>query len=741
MRKVNISLLLAFLAIQILSAHEYNDSSTVVNLKEISIAAYKETNNQNTPLSATLLKGEKIELSQIQSIKNLNGIVPNFYVPNYGSAISSAVYIRGLGSRNSGQSMSLYIDDHPYMDKSAFDFELYDISQIEVLRGSQGTLYGRNSLGGVVNIHTVSPLTYQGTKLMLKGGKYQTLNTKIAHYTKPISTLGIAVLGYYNYEGGFLVNQFNNQSADKKKSAGGRIKTVWLPNENYKMTYIANADYVSQGAFPYGLYDVQKKQTQAPNYNDDGSYKRWIVNNQLLSQLTSDNILFNLALSHQYLSDDMHMDQDYTPRSMFEIEQQQRQNMFNGEISLKSNNPNDYQWSIGINAFLQRMSINVPVSFKQDALKIMFAPMLQSMGMKILSPIYLINGDFKNNIAGISLFHQSTLDNFLIDGLSLTAGIRVDAESNSLDYNTNASMEIERANKTIPMYDEMVGVSNKKSIQINPKLAFKYEWDKTDYAYISVSRGHKAGGFNIQMIADLMNQKLLGGKNPNTKSIQIDRDATFEPEISWNYEFGYYNAMFDKRARLFLTAFYMDVRGLQLTQFVASGTGRKLTNAGVVTSKGLEASLDYKLSTDWSMGISYGLADARFEKYSKIVGKKEIDYKGNTVPYAPKNTLGVNLHYDNLLQQHFLDRIYAMFNYNGVGRIYWNESNDMELSQNFYSLLDAVVGVEKGIYSIELWGKNLLNTHYNTFYFQSFGKQFFQVGKPLQFGATLKLDL
>lgn len=738
MKKNNILLLWAFFVGSTLLAHEYNDSSTVVNLREVSIVAHKETNNQNTPLSSTLLRGEKLELSQIRSIKNLNGLVPNFYVPDYGAAISSAVYIRGLGSRNSGQSMSLYVDDLPYMDKSAFDFELYDLSQIEVLRGSQGTLYGRNSLGGVVNIYTLSPFSYQGTKLMLKGGSYQTAGIKVAHYAKPTSQLGVALLGYYNHEGGFLTNQFDQQPADRKQSAGGRIKTIWMPSDNYKLTYVGNADYVSQGAFPYGLYNDSTKQTQLPNYNDEGSYKRWTVNNVLSSSLTNEYILFNFNLSHQYLTDEMRMDQDYTPYSMFEIAQRQHQHQLNGELALRSNTPADYQWSIGINAFVQELGTNVPVTFKKDALNRMFAPMLKSMGMSIVSPTYLINGDFKNNTTGLSFFHQSTLHNLLIDGLSLTAGIRLDAESNTLHYNTNAAMKIKRGNREIPMYDEMVGKAEKESLQINPKLSLKYEWDKTDYAYLSLSRGHKAGGFNIQMIADLMNRKLMQGRNPNAPTIEIGRDATYEPEVSWNYEFGYYNAMFDNRARLFLTGFYMDVRGLQLTQFVDNGTGRKLTNAGVVSSKGIEMSFDYKLSTDWNVGVAYGLSDARFEKYSKIVGKKEIDYKGKTVPYAPQNTVSANLHYNKILPHHYLSRLYAMLNYHGVGNIYWNEAND--LHEKYYSLIDAVVGIEKGIYRVELWGKNLLNTRYNTFHFQSFGNRFFQVGKPLQIGATLKID-
>lgn len=189
----------------LLSAQNNIDSTRIIKLDEIIISSLKETTPQQAPVSSTIINPKRINAAQITSIKDMSAIVPNFFIPDYGSAMSSAVYIRGIGSRNSGQAMALYVDNVPYFEKSTFDFDFYDIRQIEVLRGSQGTLYGRNAEGGVVNIYTLSPLSYQGTKVSVTGGNYGLFNAQASYYSKFNDKIGMSVSGYYNHDNGFSV--------------------------------------------------------------------------------------------------------------------------------------------------------------------------------------------------------------------------------------------------------------------------------------------------------------------------------------------------------------------------------------------------------------------------------------------------------------------------------------------------------------------------------------------------------
>ena len=200
-----------------------NDTIKTYNINEIVVtSSTKETNDLRLlPGSVSILSPQTISNRQIDALKDISAFVPNLYMPDYGSKMTSAIYIRGIGARSSGQSIGLYVDNVPYLNKSAFDFELNDIQRIEVLRGPQGTLYGRNAMGGIVNIYTLSPLTYQGTKLQVSAGNYGAFKAKASHYNKLSDRVGIAVGGYYDRNEGFSLTNttipgriWNNRQAD-----------------------------------------------------------------------------------------------------------------------------------------------------------------------------------------------------------------------------------------------------------------------------------------------------------------------------------------------------------------------------------------------------------------------------------------------------------------------------------------------------------------------------------------------
>ena len=182
---------------------------------------------------------------------------------------------------------------------------------------------------------------------------------------------------------------------------------------------------------------------------------------------------------------------------------------------------------------------------------------------------------------------------------------------------------------------------------------------------------------------------------------------------------------------------------MQLTQFVPSGNGRMISNAGKVESKGFELSMEGYLGNGFSLGINYGYSHAIFATYTDSVrsggGYKQVDFKGKFVPYAPQHTINISGSYERSFYNAIIDHLMATFQYTGVGKIYWTEAND--ISQDFYSLVNAKLGVTKGKFGLDIWAKNLFNTEYNSFYFSSLKKTYFQVGKPLQMGLTLKMEL
>ena len=133
----------------ILSLHATEaDSLRVVDIEVVTIVSQPKTHAplRQQPLATTLVGAEMLKEHSVQSVKGLSGLTPNLFIPNYGSSLTSAIYIRGIGSRINSPAVGLYVDNIPYPDKAAFDFPFIGVERVDVLRGPQGTLYGRNTI-------------------------------------------------------------------------------------------------------------------------------------------------------------------------------------------------------------------------------------------------------------------------------------------------------------------------------------------------------------------------------------------------------------------------------------------------------------------------------------------------------------------------------------------------------------------------------------------------------------------
>ena len=156
-----------------------------VELNEVVVRSFKQNRDLRLePLSASSVTGTAIQNKNITGIKEFSSFIPNLFMPDYGSKLTSPVYIRGIGSKINAPSVGLYVDGIPYFEKSAFDFDFAEIDRVEVLRGPQGTLYGRNTMGGIINVYTKSPLKFQGTNASISNGTYGAREYALSRYAK-----------------------------------------------------------------------------------------------------------------------------------------------------------------------------------------------------------------------------------------------------------------------------------------------------------------------------------------------------------------------------------------------------------------------------------------------------------------------------------------------------------------------------------------------------------------------------
>ncbi len=728
--------------------------------------------------SATSMGSQKLDNAQVTSVKDLSLMVPNLLNPNYGSRTTSALYIRGIGSRMDQPSVGLYVDGIPYFNKSTFDFNFSEIERVMVLRGPQGTLYGRNTMAGIIDIRTTLPDTFSAhTSIDLGYGTYNKLDVHASHFNH-IGKVGVGLAGYWEQNDGYFTNSFSGKKIDDDKSGGLKLSLNYHHNR-FGMLLTAAYDHSQQNGYPYARIDTANTGTSGKSvisYNRDCTYERDLLTTGLSLEYAWPGVILSSATSFQYLNDEMRLDNDFTEANYFTLGQLQKERSLSEEIILKTNLRDGafrhYSFLTGANVFRKDLEINAPVNMLNDGIgkyvedNVNKVPILQQMGMSLdITNDHLEIGTKADYPAtGAALFHQSTYR--FNEQWSVIAGIRADYERTEFDYNSHLVTNY----VFTPMIPKEQSVATNMDEKISqdywewmPKLAIKYQWEKgrnAKIAYASVAKGYKSGGYNSQMMSDLLQYQMqkdvkedMYGRVPdyvpvkesiikpilmNMSEINAKEVLEYKPEYSWNYEVGTHLA-FDSKLTLDAAVFFIDYKDQQVTVFSQySEMGRMMKNAGHTQSYGAELSASYD-ATQWlNLNGSFGYTHAEYKDYQ---ANDSVNYKGNNVPYAPKYTysIGILLH-KNMNGKAGIGNSSLSLNWNGAGDIYWTDDNTER--QSHYGLLNAKLSVSPYKFNkltISVWGKNITDSDYNTFYFETFGNRFVQKGKPVEAGVSVKL--
>lgn len=673
---------------------DYLDSifskSPYYKLDEIVIMGFKQDKSyQLSPQSAISLSEAFLESQNITNIKDITSVVSNLYMPDYGSKLTSPIYIRGIGNKTGTPSIGLYIDGIPYFQQSTFDFDMHQIKQIDVLKGPQGTLYGRNTMGGVIDVHTISPLEKQERKLTFTGGNHNhyVISTNYSLLLKP--NMGLSISGSYTHNGGYFKNTFLNKKADKTDAATGRVRYDWKINQNWLLKLISSIDYTNQGGYPYSPYNSEKGKLDPVAYDGAGSYKRLLTSNGVNLQYQGDGFKINSQSSFQYYKDKQKIDQDFTPKALNYTIQDQTQYMGSEEVTIKSDNNSKYQWLFGAFGFYQEIDNEINVDFiPRDSIS---------------------NKNSNVSTYGVALYHQSTLNDIFIKGLSLSAGLRFDYEHAQNRYNNG---KIISSSNLIPMD----GFNHKLHFnQITPKFTLQYISPTEQNIYATVAKGYKTGGFNTSFI------------NPS--------ERTYKPEYSWNYEIGTKLNFFQNKLKTDIALFYIDWRNQQVNQPLPTGVGRVIKNAGKSASKGVEVGLSAQFTQSFVLKANYGYTKAYYRKYDFTDPKgNTVDYKNKRIPRFPSQTVSAEAMYTFFEPFSGINKLEFCLNYIGTGKIYWDDMNKFE--QRFYNILNARATIYMRNLSIAIWSKNITNSDYSAYCFFT-NKLLGQSGKPFTIGGTL----
>ncbi|MFI3323858.1 MAG: TonB-dependent receptor plug domain-containing protein [Rikenellaceae bacterium] len=715
---------------------------TLVSVDQISVSTIKQgLNLYRQPVASTILSTKDIERKGVTAIKDISTTVPNLHIPDYGSRTTSSIYIRGLGARIDQPVMGLNIDNVPYLNKNGFDTEVMDIERVEVLRGPQSTLYGRNTMGGVMNIYTLSPFNYQGVKIGAEYSSGNTYSLRASIYNLHSEKLATAISIYHNSTDGFFENSYTGELCDWEKSFGARLKVAYRGHNGLRVENTTAASTLEQGGYAYRLMDSDEV-----NYNDPSSYDRFVLSNGTTIKYQGKGYSLSSITSYQYLNDDMLLDNDFTAYDYFTLQQKITEHSITEDIVYRSENDSPYNYLFGIFSFFKHQYMEAPVTFREYGIdQLILTSANQYLGSQYYDwdeDEFVLNSDFITQTYGAAAYHES---DFQSGNWKIAAGARIDYEKSSLKYHnyctTSSSLynAMDEKQATVAVDINTIDNTSLSYFEILPKVNVQYRVGhyKQSSLYASISKGYKAGGFNTQIFSDILQTKVKEEFNiPNTSTYDTEEIITYKPEHSWNYEIGSHIETPSGSLIVNTSLFYIDCRNQQLTVFPeGETTGRMMTNAGRSRSYGIEASVAAALSEQIRFNASYGYTNAKFIDY--VSG--EDDYAGMYVPYAPQNTFFAEINYSLPVNSSWADKVIFSINDSGAGKIYWNEENTR--SQSLYTLLGSSIRLEHNRYSLSLWGKNLLNEEYNTFYFLSMDKEFVQCGRPRTIGATLTINL
>ncbi len=717
---------------------------SAATLDEVNVVSVKQKDIlEQEAVSATVIGRAEIERLDAVSMKGISDVVPNFYIPDYGSRITSSIYVRGIGARIDQPAVGLSVDNVPYLNKNAYDFDLADIASVEMLRGPQSTLFGRNTIGGLINITTLSPLRWQGWRVAVSGGMGNDYRASAGWYHKFNDSTAFAAIANFGYLGGFFTNEYDGKMLDHELSGGLRLKYDWRISPRVYLQNVLSSSVLRQGGYPYR--SVERGEI---SYNDPCFYHRFTLNDGLTLNWRHDAFTMTSVTSVQWIDDNMTLDQDFLPESFFTLTQKQKDIgltedvVFRGEVS-----EGKYKWLAGAFGFYRYLDMTAPVTFKDrgiaDLIELHRNESNPEYPIAWDSCEFPLNSDFVIPSGGAALYHQSE---FNLGRWHLTAGIRLDFETSRLRYHSYCDTGYEVMHDTgsglEPYSHRDVKIDENGNIRRSyfncmPKASILYDIteDAGCNVYASVSKGWKAGGFNTQMFSDVLQQRLMGLMGIGA-AYDVNSIVGYRPEYSWNYEIGAHLKLAGGKVNADISAFYIDCRDQQLTMFPdGTTTGRVMTNAGKTRSLGCEAAIQWNTTDNLQLSASYGFTDARFVDFFNGI----VDYGGKIIPYAPQNTLFVQAVWGIPVNSQVLERVIIDVNMTGTGKIYWNEANTQY--QDFYVLPGASLTFENKYLSLRIWGKNLSNTRYDTFYFMSMGNEFLQQGRPVQVGATLRLSI
>lgn len=586
------------------------DSSVADDNDIVVTAQRREQSLLDVPVAATAVSGRELQEKNISSLLDVPAVAPSLYVTTPYGNTGTEITLRGIGAgsfnKNMETTVATYIDDYVLNLSSSKLGQLFDVSRIEVLRGPQGTLYGKNSTGGAINFISRRPDGTTSANGTLTVARFGTYEVELGAQTALSDALSVRVSGKRRYSDGYSFNTFTGKHMNNADDWAGRIGLRYKTDDvdAYLKGFFDRSDFNGVAYYPAGVnadgsprpdgsnprtgyippadIDIVAMQPSPSKVRNYGATLNLDIGIQDLT-LTSVTGYLHSKTNYQFDTDGSPVDYVYIDGHLSNGEQ------FSQEIRLTSPDSGNFTWILGASIFHQKQDGALIASFPGLGLT---TPLDQRFYEKTTSFAGFVDGTYKFN-----------------DTIELFAGLRLTHDRKSIRQTATGNFV-----PTVPAsFDE----SGKDSwTEPTYRVGVNLHPTEKTLIYASYNRGYRAGAYDVGFI---------------TNPAQIARAA--DPEKVDSFEAGLKTRIFDNKLQLSTAAFYTVYKDQQLSVVPPGGICCSLVNAGKSRIFGLEAEAVARLSPNVDINFSGTILDT---KYLEFQPNPSTDYSGSTLGRTPK---------------------------------------------------------------------------------------------------------
>ncbi len=646
----------------------------------ITVTARKEPEPAlSIPLSVTAVPETALRDQAIRAVKDAALFAPNVIINEFTARAVSNPFFRGIGGSPANPGVSTFIDGVPQLNGFSSNIEMADVVQVEFVRGPSGSLFGRNTAGGLINITSRPESETWATQVQGAFGNYGYRDVR-GSVASPLlkERFSFNLAGGYSGRDGYTTNDLNGGDLDKRAAGFGKAQLFLRISDKWKARLIFTGERDRDGDYALGDLGYIRENPNHVSRDFEGFSHRCVGSTTFRLDREGASVDFSSISGGLWWSNDVFTDLDYQTATLSN----------GGLFATRKNREDQYQFTQEFrfsSSGSRAISLADSVSLRWQAGLFLFAQDYEQDAANDISSIYGFFDPMVSTSAsdlndwGLGVYGQAQFTFW--NRLHITAGLRFDHEDKEAKLGPSRDL----ADRFEDSFSEA-----------SPTFNVAYQLPGSHMGYVSVARGYKAGGFN-----------------PAPTGLPAPAGTgSYGPERTWNYELGHKARWLGNRLESIVALFYIDWDSLQLNQQIPFSGGQYfIGNAGAANSKGVEVETRFYAFPWWEVFGMVGYTRARFLGGSTALNSNlgvDEEVGGNTLPYAPtfNSNMGTQISWapSNRVS------LYLRTQVSLTGDFLYDASNAM--GQDTYSLTSFRGGVRGRRWFAEGWVDNAFDTRY-----------------------------